>query len=207
MPTDSFDLTGLAMAQHALAKAPFLRDVAVWLANWGITVVPMMLTVMWLMQRGETRRSSIAAALAGVAALAIAGLLSFVFYEPRPFAVSLSPNFLAHVADSSFPSEQSTLMTTVAVSLAMSQHRSAGLLVAIIGIGVAVSRIALGVHFPIDIVAGLLLGTGVAMSFRLQPAAGFVHFVGDLAELLRSALRLDMLTVHLARCFGREWAR
>lgn len=207
MPTDSFDLTGLVMAQDAIAGAPFLREVAIMLANWGVAVVPLMLTVLWLARPQETRRASIAAALSGFAALAIAGLLSFVFYEPRPFAVSLSPNLLGHVADSSFPSDHVTLMTTIAVSLLLTRQRLAGLLVAVVGLGVALSRVALGVHFPIDIIAGAILGTGVATSFRLQPAAGFVDFVGDLAELLRSALRLDVLSADLSRRLGREWAR
>ncbi len=74
---------------------------------------------------------------------------------PRPFAVLQIRNFLKHAADSSFPSDHSTVLFALGFALWASgwvPGRSAGALAVVLGISVGWARVYLAAHYPLDIV-------------------------------------------------------
>ena len=83
--------------------------------------------------------------------------------RPRP---TLEP--LQHLSSLSFPSEHTTqaaaVYLTIAIMLSKGLHRGWRELVIVIAVlialAVAWSRVYLGVHYPTDVIAGLLLGWG-----------------------------------------------
>lgn len=190
--------TGL---QSVMTAEPGLQAVAIEIANWGILVVPVLLVALWFRGGTTGRQAAVTATLAATLGLCIAGALSFVFYAPRPFAIGLAPNLLDHVADSSFPSDHATVMAAVAVALIFGGRLPTGWLALFATFAVGLSRVALGIHFASDIIAGMLLGAGVAFVFRIPSLADFAEFCRSLAEALYVALGLEAAAsrIHLQK--------
>ncbi len=70
-----------------------------------------------------------------------------------------------------FPSGHATLSTVVALTLLPYLPKWIGFIGAPIFIGlVCLSRLYLGVHFPLDIIGGMAIGTGAVCVLRLLPA-------------------------------------
>ena len=102
------------------------------------------------------------AALASMLAHALAAGLN----RPRPFMVGLSPMYIEHGARGSLPSAHATVMFTVALlCLRRRALRSAGAVIFALGSLTGWARIHVGVHFPLDIPAGLLLALVLAAAF------------------------------------------
>jgi membrane-associated phospholipid phosphatase len=77
--------------------------------------------------------------------------------------LGLSPEYLAHGARAGLPSTHATVMFTVAFMLiADPRLRAVGLAVLAIAVATAWARVYVGVHFPVDVAAGALLGACVA---------------------------------------------
>ena len=131
----------------------FLLWTAKLLADFAIWLIPLALVVGWLRGSEDTRKLMLEATASGMAGLLINQAIGLVWQHPRPFMAGLGHTFIAHTADSSFPSDHLTLLWAVAFSFLMHQRaRSAGAVLALLGLPVAWARIYLGVHFPLDMV-------------------------------------------------------
>lgn len=93
----------------------------------------------------------------------ISYLMKEGFSFPRPFIKfpEVLPLFLYGGYDS-FPSGHSTLFASLATSIFL-YHKRVGIFFVIAAILIGISRIVAGVHFPIDVVTGWLLGMTVSL--------------------------------------------
>ena len=147
-----------------------LHGISLWtvtaIAEWLIWLVPVGLTVLWSFGKLEDQRAAVKALVAGLIALGVNQLIAMLWFHPRPFMAGIGHTYLAHVADSSFPSDHVTLLLTVGLALWTSDsiwaRRLAGVLLAISPL-VAWARIYLGVHFPLDMAGAFGVATGVLM--------------------------------------------
>ena len=178
------DTLFLMLNASAMPSPPILA-IATFFAQYLILALPVAIGVAWLRSNEGQRRALIAAAVAGAVGLAINQAIGWVWQHPRPFVAGIGHTYLAHAADSSFPSDHLSLIGSVACALMLyKQTRMAGVATALLGIPVAWSRIFLGVHFPMDM-AGSAVVAGTSawfvtrhMRWVLTPAyrvALFVH--------------------------------
>ena len=118
----------------------------------------------WAAWRRPAQRAYLMAILVAAACAALlAHALADAIDMPRPFVLGLSPAHIAHGARGSLPSAHACVMFTVALGLLMRPAlRDIGLLVAVIAVVTGWARIYVGVHFPLDIVAGAMLGGAIA---------------------------------------------
>lgn len=147
---------------------PLLFAIAKLCADYLIWLVPLALLIGWSRGKDTTRKLMLEAAAAGFAGLLINQGIGLIWQHPRPFMIGLGHTLIPHVADSSFPSDHLTLLWAVSFSFLMHQRpRSAGAILAMLGLPVAWARIYLGVHFPLDMVgAAIVAGLSAWLCFR-----------------------------------------
>ena len=150
------------------------------LARWPLNGVPVLLVGLWLLGGPQDRSAAVFAALSASLALSIAFGASRFIDHPRPFMLGLAPNRLDHAADSSFPSDHATLFFALSIAFMARPSRSMPRLWAplvLVGVGLAWARVALGIHFPLDIAGAALIAmasVALMMATPLRPAGVYI---------------------------------
>ena len=91
--------------------------------------------------------------------------------RPRPPEVYAEPKALVHVPhDGSFPSGHATSSFACATTLAFFVPRAAPLFF-VLAAAIAWSRVYVGVHYPLDVLGGAVLGVALAIALRWLVAA------------------------------------
>jgi MFS family permease len=145
--------------------------------NYGLLAVLILGAALVTRTSGLRRLFTLELASVGLALVLLQAMYA-VFDRPRPSEVLEGAEIaLAHGRDwaaiQSFPSGHMAVVTALAASAWFVMPRLRGILVAYIAVN-AVTRVAFGAHFPLDVVAGVALGYGSAVAGRsllLQTAA------------------------------------
>ncbi|MBS74190.1 MULTISPECIES: phosphatase PAP2 family protein [Variovorax] len=119
----------------------------------------------WWRQPSERNYVVAVSALCGVAAIlshAIAAKVNL----PRPFMAGLSPAYIEHASRGALPSTHAVVMFTAALLFLVRRRlRAVGIALTVIAAVTGWARVYVGVHFPLDIAAGLLLAAVLAVTF------------------------------------------
>jgi membrane-associated phospholipid phosphatase len=147
-----------------------------WLVDAGAELAPVLmaaaLVLLWWRARGAGAGAMAGALAAGgltVAAYGLSELVKAGWQVERPCRTLGDVVTVAACpapGDWSFPSNHATFAAAAAVGIAFLRPAAAWLVVPV-AVLVGVARVAVGVHYPTDVLAGLLLGGAVA---ALQPA-------------------------------------
>jgi undecaprenyl-diphosphatase len=143
------------------------------------------------------RRTAVAAGLSAGLALLVGKVISELVDRSRPFVEDPRGVHLfgGHAADPGFPSDHATGAFAVAMAIWLRDRRWGS--VALIAAAVlSVGRVAIGVHFPSDVVAGAVLGCGAALLLFARPVRARVD---RLADLLGAPLERALRAVRLLR--------
>ena len=164
------------------------------LAGSPVIIAPVLLAWLWIRNPDQRRAGLLAVALSAVVGQGINLALGSLWFEPRPFMAGIGNTLVAHIADNGFPSDHSTLMFALGTGLILTRAaRAPGFAVCLVGLGVAWARVYLGVHFPIDVLTGILVGTAAGWLARwLEPSIGryFLPLAERLYEFLLATLQL-----------------
>lgn len=155
---------------------------AIIVANWALYGAPLLLIYLWLWGETADRCAAVSATLAALVALAVAALISAQYMHARPFMDGLSPNWLDHPPDSSFPSDHATLLFALAVALFLKPPpimAKAYLLLLVLACAVSFARVWLGAHYPWDIGGGAALGCVAAWLALSPPFCALVSRLTD----------------------------
>jgi undecaprenyl-diphosphatase len=131
--------------------------------------------------RREWRRAAFAAVLSAGLALAIGKVISELVDRSRPFVVDPSGVhlFSGHAADPGFPSDHATGAFAVAMAIYL-RNRAWGTAALIAATVLSIGRVAIGVHFPSDVLAGAVLGCVAALILFAGPVRARIDRVADL---------------------------
>ncbi|HET7417544.1 MAG TPA: phosphatase PAP2 family protein [Solirubrobacterales bacterium] len=142
------------------------------------------LAIVFLAARGarwvEWRRASVAAVLSAGLGLLAAKLIAEAVGRARPFVADPQGVhlFTAHAADPGFPSDHATAAFAIAVAIVL-RKREWGMVALAAAIVLAVGRVALGVHYPSDVLAGAVLGSAAALLLWAPPARERIDALAD----------------------------
>lgn len=159
------------------------EDTFEFLANEAELMFVVLLGVVFL-ARGKyasvkARHGVVAAGLSALLGLAIAHLISGSWDRPRPYEAHADIRlFVAPSGDPSFPSDHATAAFAIAFALFLRSRRVGWVALTMAGL-VSISRIAVGVHYPSDVLAGALIGTLAAVALWTPPARGLLHGLAD----------------------------
>ena len=188
------DWTLFHAVNSAVATRDWLEDPARALGDLVVPLYALATVALWFLARpyGPTRwKLASASALASAAIALMANqVVSHLWERPRPYTTHPA---LAHVlgarsTDPSFPSDHAAAAFAIAFAvLAFSRFGGALFLAAATLIGI--SRIALGMHYPTDVVAGLLVGLGAAALVTTLGRPWMVRLVALVSRISDPLLR------------------
>lgn len=125
------------------------------IASVPLFLLPLALLALWCRGQTEQRSTVLRAVAVMVGGLALAQLIGLLWPQPRPFAIGLGHAWIEHAANASFPSDHMTLFACAALSLLFDASYLPGTALLLIGIAVGLSRVYLGIHYPLDLLGGL----------------------------------------------------
>jgi undecaprenyl-diphosphatase len=142
------------------------------------------LAIVFLAARGAAnagwRRASLAAVLSAGLGLGVGKVISELVDRARPFVAD--PHgvhlFTAHAADPGFPSDHATAAFAIAMAIFL-RKRSWGIAALVAAAVLSVGRVALGVHYPSDVLAGAALGSAAALVLWTPPLRSRIDWLAD----------------------------
>ena len=188
----SFDLQLFRLINNLAGHNAFLDGLMRLLVNeyFLTTIMSLILVVFWFEgqdrdQRERNQEAILWALVALLVANVILKLCNLVYFRPRPFD-SHEVNLLFYRPwDSSFPSNPATVGFSVATAIWL-HNRRLGALLLVLAASFGLSRIYCGVHYPLDVIAGALLGA--LSAYLVVRKGGFFDPVIDL--IIRVGRRL-----------------
>lgn len=146
-----------ALINATPASSWWAIEVATFIAKDLIIIVPLLVVALWLW--GPNQRQLVFKVMLALAlSLSISWVIGHLFPHDRPFVDGVGYNFLHHAADDSFPSDHGTVIFTFALAFLFWHRVWSGALLLVIASAIAWSRVYLGVHWPLDMLGGLLAG-------------------------------------------------
>lgn len=155
---------------HALnglaGQAPWLDRLLGWLATDLPLVLVAGIGLAWFWpgpaeDRGERERLAAYAVAAALLGLAAAQVIGHVWFRERPYVDHAAHLLLAPSGDPSFPSDHAIGGFALALPFVFARRRVGWLLLGLATV-LAASRVAVGTHYPSDVVGGAILGAGAA---------------------------------------------
>lgn len=131
-----------------------------YLNTYGVFILYLIsLFFIWFVERKKEKALHVllSGGVAGIAALVIKKITSI----PRPYLVEGLAPLAGYFSWSSFPSLHTTLAFALSVTVFLHQKKL-GLVLLIISLFIGIGRVYANVHYPVDIIFGAFLGSGIA---------------------------------------------
>jgi undecaprenyl-diphosphatase len=162
------DWTLAHLVNHAVASRDWLEDPVTLLAKLAVPAFAVVAVGLWLLARpygpALWKRASASALVAAAVAMLTNQVVSHAWERPRPYTAHPGADHLLAPAspDPSFPSDHAAAAFAIAVAVLLLSRR-VGLPLLALAAFVAFSRVALGVHYPTDVLAGAAIGSVAAI--------------------------------------------
>jgi undecaprenyl-diphosphatase len=174
---------------HALNDFLFhhdaVEDPLLFYINASEALFAVTLAIVFLAAYGERhiawRRATVAAVLSAGLGLALAKVISELVDRARPFVADAHGVhlFSAHAADAGFPSDHATAAFAIATAIVL-RKRGWGIFALVAAAVLSIGRVAIGVHYPSDVLAGAALGAAAALVLWAAPIRTRVDALADL---------------------------
>lgn len=128
--------------------------------------LPLILLVLWFFS-SQGKIVALRAVFSAILAWPIiAQIIGSLYYRERPFMVGEVQELIFHRPTYSFPSDHAAALFAVGFSILFSGYKKLGGLVLVLAIIICFYRVAMGIHFPSDIIAGALIGLVSALLIK-----------------------------------------
>lgn len=148
---------------YRLSDIPILSQLSFFL-SYPFTYIVILLLIIWAIFFSERKMYNFSLLfLSGLSSWLISSILKNILKINRPF-VDLNIIPLYKETGFSFPSQHMAVFTTIAVAMFFI-NKKAGFVFLLVAILIGLSRIIIGVHYPLDILGGLFVGLLVGLIF------------------------------------------
>ena len=148
---------------NGLSSSYLVAVVATLVTQFGYEPVLALFSVVLFFVDRQNAKLALEVLIAFVIADAVVLVLNGVYFRPRPYETLSNVLLPAGLGSgSSFPSGHATKAFAVGAVVALRWGKKAVPIV-LISCGVALSRVIIGVHYPLDVMAGAVLGGAIGM--------------------------------------------
>ena len=124
----------------------------------------------WFKKDKEYKNISLLSAYSAGIGLLLNYLIASIYFHPRPFMMHLGKMLLPHAPETSFPSDHTTFMLSIAVLLIYFKvTRKFGLILTLAGLIGGFARVYCGLHFPGDILGSVgvsIVSSSIIFGFK-----------------------------------------
>ena len=185
------DYNALHAVNDHLAGHTWLAHALAIFSDLSPFIVVAALAVAWFSIRPGSitrlREGVIGALFAALLALGANQVISHIWARPRPAAahpLDVHLWFTNASTDPSFPSDHASAAFAVGFAL-LFVSRKWGVPMVVLAAAIAISRVAIGLHYPGDVLAGMgvgLLSAFIVMYVARRPLAAIAQFVGRISD-------------------------
>lgn len=165
---NSFDLFGYHLINGWAGHIPLADGFLSFIAQYALELYVLLFLAAWLFlpkRDTNSRHTLVIMGFAGLLALLFNILISHLWFRPRPFALLPKGSFIQlvpHALDASFPSDH----TAGSFGFAGASWRKTGRWISysftLLAVLTACARLYTGLHWPTDILAGIVVGIASA---------------------------------------------
>ncbi len=167
IPETSANIYLFNLINHFAGENVILDKIMVFIASYFVFTIPLFLIYLWF--KKENKKDVLFIFSSVLASLAIAQLITLIYFHPRPFMLGLGKKLIPHGSETSFPSDHATVMFAVAFSLIFLKKNKEGMIFLIFSLLVGLARVFCGVHFPFDIIGSFFVALiGTVIIFMLK---------------------------------------
>lgn len=159
----SFDIQGYHLFNQFAGHHPILDHTFAFFAQYSLELYIILFIIAWFTLpkiEVKQRHTLLIMGLSGVLGLIINVIISHIYFRPRPFMVLEKGTFtqlIPHAPDASFPSDHTTGSFGFAAASWGKAPKWITISFSILGILNAIARLYVGVHWPTDVIAGILI--------------------------------------------------
>jgi undecaprenyl-diphosphatase len=173
---EEFNVAVFLFINQYAGKSSFLDAALIGTAEVMPYIFILIIIYLWFVGSIERKKSSFNSGLSVLLGMLTSYLVSLFYYHSRPFVNNLGTQLVEHAPDSSFPSDHTTFIFSISVMLLFNKStRFIGIVLCFLSFISGLSRVFVGVHFPLDILGAILVATFSSMVvFKLRHKTNFL---------------------------------
>lgn len=149
--------------QNFISQSPALESVVSVIALYGVYAIPVMWVIWWFVSGRKQRELLLSAVAAGLLGWQVINRgLKMLYFHPRPTQDLPLREIIFERPENSFPSDHTAFLIGIAVFFFLRGDKRTGWILLILAIAVSKARIAVAVHYPSDILVGIIVGVVAA---------------------------------------------
>lgn len=134
-----------------------LDKVMIFIALYSPIIYGLLMVIQWFIGGDDGKKVSMEEFFAAVIALSANFIISRFYFEPRPFVTHKVNLLVKHPSDASFPSDHLSGGSAIAFTQ-LKGNKLIGAVMMMLTILLLIARVYVGVHYPVDVVAGFVIG-------------------------------------------------
>lgn len=135
----------------------YVDKFGIFIAEYLSIIFILFLIYLWF-SRNKHKEFALFSGYAATVGVVLNFLITLFYFHPRPFMDKIGVLLISHAPDTSFPSDHTTFMLSIAFMLLyFKKTRKIGIVLSILGIMGGIARIYSGIHYPFDIVGSIIV--------------------------------------------------
>ncbi|MCU4715808.1 undecaprenyl-diphosphatase [Bacillus cereus] len=156
---NNLDNNGFRYINENVKENVYIDYLMIFFAEYAQYMFILLFMILWLNKKYKNRTCVIQAIIACCFAFLLNRIIGLFFYRERPFVSHLNINQLVeHTANASFPSDHATSAFVIVITLYFYENRL-GKVFLVLAFLITFSRVWVGVHYPLDVLVGAVLGS------------------------------------------------